>query len=145
VQLLLAAGANPNHRSFSGDTPFMASAISRSFDDDLVRAGADVNAQDVGGMTALMILAARGEADDVGAALKAGANPSLTDAKGQAALDYVRLANCGKSPIPEWSTFVSGGKCNHLDDDDVRQINALLKAAKTSRKREGQVTSATPK
>jgi ankyrin repeat protein len=34
VQLLLAAGANPNHKSFSGDTPLMASAISGAFDND---------------------------------------------------------------------------------------------------------------
>jgi len=45
VQLLLAAGANPNRKSLSGDAPLMASAISGSFDEDLVRAGADVNAQ----------------------------------------------------------------------------------------------------
>ncbi|HWO38221.1 MAG TPA: ankyrin repeat domain-containing protein, partial [Candidatus Acidoferrum sp.] len=99
VQLLLAAGANPNRKSLSGDTPLMASAISRSFDEDLVRAGADVNAQNSVGTTALMILAAKGEADEVAAALKAGANSRLRDAKGRTALDYVRLANCGESPV----------------------------------------------
>jgi hypothetical protein len=35
VQLLLVAGANPNRKSLSGDTPLMASAISGSFDEDL--------------------------------------------------------------------------------------------------------------
>jgi len=143
VQLLLAAGANSNRKSFSGDTPLMASAISRSFDEDLVKAGANVNAQNSVGTTALMILAAKGEADEVAAALKAGANSRLRDAKGRTALDYVRLASCGKSPIPERSNFVSGGKCDHLDEDDVHQITVLLKAATTSPKREGQITSAT--
>lgn len=142
VQLLIAAGANPNRKSFSGDTPLMASAISRSFDEDLVRAGADVNAQNSVGTTALMILAAKGEADEVAAALKAGTDSRLRDAKGRTALDYVRLANCGESPVPERSNFVSGGKCDHLDEDDVRQIHTLLKTS-TPRKREGQVTSAT--
>jgi len=129
VKLLLAAGANPNHKSFAGDTALMASAISGSFDDDLVRAGADVNAQNSAGMSSLMILAAKGDADEVASALKTGANGFLKDAKGRTALDYLRLANCGKSPVPEWSTFVSGGKCDHLDEDDVRQITGLLKGA----------------
>lgn len=135
VQLLLTAGANPNHKSFNGDTPLMASAIFRSFDEDLVRAGADVNAQNSAGATALMILAAKGEADEVSAALKAGANARLRDTKGRTALDYVRLANCGASPVPERSNFVSGGKCDHLDEDDVRQIVSLLKTASASAKR----------
>ena len=129
VKLLLAAGANPNHKSFAGGTALMASAISGSFDDDLVRAGADVNAQNSAGMSSLMILAAKGDADEVASALKTGANDFLKDAKGRTALDYLRLANCGKSPVPEWSTFVSGGKCDHLDEDDVRQITGLLKSA----------------
>ena len=110
----------------------MASAISRSFDEDLARAGAEVNAQNSAGTTALMILAAKGEADEVSAALKAGANARLRDTKGRTAVDYVRLASCGKSPIPEWTTFVSGGKCDHLDEDDVHRITVLLKAASTS-------------
>lgn len=143
VQLLLAAGANPNHKSFDGETPLIASAISRWFDEDLLLAGADVNAKNSAGTTALMILAAKGEADEVSAALKAGANPSLKDVRGRTALDYARLANCGKSPIPERSSFVSGGKCDHLDEDDVHQITVLLKAASSSPKREGQITSAT--
>lgn len=135
VQLLLAAGASPNHKSFAGDTALMASAIDGSHDEDLVRAGADVNAQNSAGMTALMILAAKGEADEVSAALKAGADPHLRDARGRTALDYVRLANCGKSPVPEWSTFVRGGKCDHLDKDGVRKITSLLRTALATAKR----------
>lgn len=129
VKLLLAAGANPNHKSFARDNALMASAISGSFDEDLVRAGADVNAQNSAGMSSLMILAAKGDADEVASALKTGANSFLKDAKGRTALDYLRLANCGDSPVPEWSTFGSGGRCDHLDEDDVRQITALLKSA----------------
>lgn len=130
VQVLLASGANPNHKSFNGDTPLMASAISRSFDGDLAHAGAEVNAKDASGTTVLMILAAEGEGDEVGDALKAGADPRLKDAMGRTALDYVRLASCGKSPVPEYRTFTTGGKCDHLDDDDVRQVVTLLKTAK---------------
>lgn len=130
VQLLLKAGANPNHKSFAGDTPLMASAIARQFDEDLWRSGAEINAKNVDGVSALMILAARGEADEVKAAINAGADAFAKDAKGRSPLDYLRLANCGKSPIIEWHTFDTGGKCDQLDADDVKQIASLLRNAK---------------
>jgi ankyrin repeat protein len=57
----------------------MASAIRGEFDDDLAKAGANLNAQNSAGVTALMILAAKGEADEIRDALKAGANASLKD------------------------------------------------------------------
>jgi hypothetical protein len=130
VELLLAMKANPNHKSLNGDTPLMASAISRLFDEDLTHAGADVNARNSVGTTALMILAAAGEADELRDALKAGADASLKDSMGRTALDYLRLANCGKSPVPQYSTFTTGEKCDYLDEDDVREITTLLKSAK---------------
>lgn len=133
VQVLLAAGANPNHRSFNGDTPLMASAISQLFDEDLAHAGADVNAKNSAGTTALMILAAGGETDEVKDALKSGADVTLKDAKGRTALDYLRLGNCGSSPIPKYSTFTIGESCNHLDKEDVREVTLLLKTAMHSR------------
>jgi TonB family protein len=136
IMLLLAAGANPNHKSLAGDTPLMAAAISGDFDEDLFHAGADVNAQNSAGVTALMILASRAESEDVADALKAGADPFLKDNEGRTALDYLRLANCWKSPIRvEWQTFETGDKCNQLDKDDVEKVEALLKAAKRSTKR----------
>jgi ankyrin repeat protein len=74
VELLLAAKANPNHKSLNGDTPLMASAISRLFDQNLAHSGAALNAKNSVGTTVLMILAAAGEADEVRDALKAGAD-----------------------------------------------------------------------
>lgn len=132
VELLLQMGADPNQKSAIGDTALMASAIAGAFDEDLVKAGAKVNAQNLAGVTALMILAAKGEADEIQDALKAGANASLKDGKGQTALDYLKLANCGKSPIRDegssWVTY-GKGKCDALDDDDYAQAEKLLKAA----------------
>lgn len=134
VQLLLAAGANPNHKSFFGDTPLMASAISGSFDGNLIHAGADINAQNSVGVTALMILASKAESDDVGAALKAGADAFLKDTQGRSALDYLRLANCGKSPIQEWR-LDTPEQCDYLDKEDAQKVTALLKSAKRIPKR----------
>jgi hypothetical protein len=74
-----------------------------------------------------MILAAAGEADEVRDALKAGADATLKDAKGRIALDYLRLSNCGKSPVPRSSRFATDEKCDQLDEDDVREVTALLK------------------
>jgi hypothetical protein len=129
VTLLLKAGANPNHKSFRGDTPLMVSALSQLFDGDLAEAGANVNAKNTDGTTALMILAAKGEGDEVRDALKAGADASLRDNNGRTALDYLHLANCGKSPLHEWE-FSTGGGCDHLDKDDIREVTAFLKGAK---------------
>jgi hypothetical protein len=135
VQLLLAAGANPNYTSPSGDTPLMAAAISRALEADLLQAGANINAQNSNGVTALMILASMAESDEVSDALKAGANASLRDDAGRTALDYLRLTNCGKSPIKQWYTFETGNKCDHLDSDDVQKVTTLLRAAKRNRGR----------
>ena len=77
-----------------------------------------------------MILAAEGETDEVRDALKAGADATLKDALGRTALDYLHLANCGKSPVPQYRTFTTGGKCDQLDEDDVREVATLLKSAK---------------
>ena len=129
VQFLLKAGANPNHKSQIGDTPMMASAIGGQFDEDLFRAGAEIDAKNSDGVTALMILAAKGEGDEVKDALRAGANAFAKDAMGRSVLDYLKLGNCGKSPITEWRTFETGGKCDHLDKEEIQQIAIALKTA----------------
>jgi hypothetical protein len=76
-----------------------------------------------------MILAAQGEADEVRDALRAGADANLKDTRGRTALDYLRLANCGKNPVPRRS-YTTGGNCDQLDADEVQQIVTLLKTAK---------------
>jgi TonB family protein len=131
LQLLLKAGADPNQRSLRGDTALMASCASGSWDDDLVRAGAEVNAQNKDGQTALMFLAARDEPDEIRDALKAGANAALKDVKGRTALDYLRLASCGKSPLYDRVTdgIYSYTKCTAFDADDLRKAKRLLEDA----------------
>ena len=129
VQLFLASGANPNHKSLNGDTPLMAS---NTLDKTLVHAGAEVNSQNAAGVTLLMILAAGGSyPDEVRDALKAGADATLKDLQGRTALDYVQLATCGKSPVPRFANppCTVGEQCNCLDEDNLRQIVTLLKTA----------------
>ncbi|OLE10728.1 MAG: hypothetical protein AUG89_11420 [Acidobacteria bacterium 13_1_20CM_4_56_7] len=102
VNLLLKAGADPNHKSFQGDTPLMVSAMSQLFDGDLAEAGANVNAANTDGTTALMILAAKGEGDEVRDALKAGADASLRDNYGRTALDYLRSETTQEALERDW-------------------------------------------
>jgi TonB family protein len=132
IPILIKAGADPNYSSPRGDTPLMAAAYDSRFESTLARASANVNAQNGDGVSALMILATRAEADEIGKALLAGANPKLKDARGRTALDYLRLANCCKSPLrdPVRDTIThEGGECRSLDEDDFRKSEALLKTA----------------
>jgi ankyrin repeat protein len=57
----------------------------------LIKSGADVNAKDKDGMTALMIAASHNNAPMVGLLLQSGANPAAKNAKGQTALDIAKL------------------------------------------------------
>jgi TonB family protein len=133
VQLLLHAGANPNHVSIRGDTPLIASASQRAWDADLVRSGAKVNWQNREGQTALMFLSAHAKVDDLREALKAGASATLKDREGRTAVDYLHQASCGKSPISDpvmtgWMT-PTYSTCNALNEDHVRACDKLLSEA----------------
>lgn len=129
LKLLLRAGADPNQGSLHGDTPLMFAALEGDWSDDLVKAGAKINVQNKDGQTALMILAARWDkVDAIRAALQAGADASLKDAKGRTALDYLRLANCGKSPMDD--SIVRGpsriSDCTGFQADDLLKAETLL-------------------
>jgi hypothetical protein len=138
VQVLLKAGADPNQSSPQGDTPLMVNALSAYWNDNLVKAGAKVNAQNRDGQTALMFLASRDEADAIRDALRAGADPSLEDAKGRTALDYLRLASCGKNPLFDPQTLgwndLPNSKCSAFYPDDLRKAEKLLKEAMRGKK-----------
>jgi hypothetical protein len=138
VQVLLKAGADPNQSSPHGDTPLMVNALSAYWNDDLVKAGAKVNAQNRDGQTALMFLAARDKPDAIRDALRAGADPSLKDAKGRTALDYLKLASCGKSPIFDPLTLgwnvLPNSKCTTFYPDDLHRAEKLLEEAMRGKK-----------
>jgi TonB family protein len=132
VQELLKAGADPNQSSPHGDTPLMVDALSGYWNEDLIKAGAHVNARNKGGQTALMMMATRPEPDEIAAALKDGADPTLKDNHGRTALDYLHLASCGKSPLRDSireAMEIRYRTCNALDSDDVKKTRALLNSA----------------
>ena len=95
----------------------------------LLHAGADVNAVNDVGMTALMLLVQRGEADEIAILLKAGADARKKDAAGRTALDYLNAANCGRPIVqakdPQWWT-VGYSRGNALDGDDYQKSMQLL-------------------
>jgi len=100
-------------------------------DEDLLKAGAEVNAVNDEGMTALMLLAQHGDPDEIRALLKARADARMKDSEGRTALDYLNAANCG-SPIvrekdPRWMT-VGYSVCNVLHDDYQKSKRLLIDA-----------------
>ena len=137
VGMLLMAGANPNQSSPHGDTALMVSAVQGTWEKNLVKAGARINAQNKDGQTALMFLAARHEVDEIRDALRAGADASMKDAKGRTALDYLKLASCGRSPIYDPIITNSGygnTKCTAFDKDDLSNAERLLEEAVRGKK-----------
>ncbi len=87
VSLLLRNGANPNEQNALGWSPLMVAgsgAVARI----LIDHGADLNARDKKGMTALMSAAMWGKLDRVDLLLKAGADTALADARGWTAETY---------------------------------------------------------
>ena len=87
TKMLLNAGANPNVRDAGGVTPII-SAVNDSAEtiDDLIKAGADVNAADNLGWTTLMWAVNNQSKDIISLLLEAGANPTIVRPNGESAL-----------------------------------------------------------
>lgn len=91
MQILLARGADPNLSINGGNTPIMAASSKRHIGyraiiRKLLRSNADINRQNVHGVTALMIATMHGNADTVRLLLQRGAEPDLQASNGDTAL-----------------------------------------------------------
>jgi hypothetical protein len=100
VRLLLEAHADPNRVSMHGDTALMMAAYYGYLNESLLDKGAEINAQNADGVTALMLLAQKYETDGLKDAIAAGADAKIRDNAGRTALDYLRAASCEKPLIP---------------------------------------------
>lgn len=98
---LLFAGADPNRSGpyFKNRTPLMIAAGKyppKEVLSALIDHGAEVDAQDEKGLTALMQAARKGGASVVRALLELGADPEMEDARGNTAANHARAINQGK-------------------------------------------------
>jgi len=91
----------------------LAAAATGMADEDLIQAGADVNATNDASMTVLTLLSQRGRPDEIATLLRAGADGRRKDAAGRTALD---LSECSKlwttnchEERPAWD---DGGGCH---------------------------------
>ena len=88
VELLLKAGANPNHAELCGQTPLLRAANDCLTDvvKILLEGGADPNKADTSGYTPLLWAVIHGHTDVVKILLEGGAEPNTADIDGNTAL-----------------------------------------------------------
>jgi TonB family protein len=136
IKLLLDAHADPNRASLHGDTALMFAAYRGTFLQPLIDHGANINAHNADGVTALMLLAQLPDPDEIKTALAAGADANAHDNLGRTALDYLRTAFCGKPIIPLPKSRGGGsilitrdlGPCPG-ESPRFKQLESLLEAA----------------
>jgi ankyrin repeat protein len=140
VRLLLEAGADVNERIqgatapeyLKGATPIFLAALHGEGEalDELVQAGADVNARNAGGATILHLATDRGHAPVVRRLLQAGADPNRVDQRGVTPL--MSAANAGSAECL-WLMIEAGADPNvatsPFTPGPLGGITALMAAA----------------
>jgi len=144
TKALLSRGANPNARSKQRTTPLIAAAGHHGPDDasflqELIEAGADVNASDEDGETALMAAAEKGHLSKVKLLIEKGANVGAKDKTGKTALQYARAPrDDNDDDFPQCYESVSSNDLKPMND--CEGTRKLLKSQMDLPKR--RVTSA---
>jgi TonB family protein len=133
IGMLLDAHASANRVSLHGDTALMMAAYSGRLSKRLLESGADVNARNADGVTALMLLAQRVTPDELKKAVAAGADATAKDVQGRTAFDYLRAASCEKAIVPlpnPWVMVVykTPPPCP-AESEEYKKSETVLKAA----------------
>jgi TonB family protein len=139
IGMLLEAHANPNRVSLHGDTALMMAAYNGRLSERLLESGAEINARNADGVTALMLIAQHVKPDELKAAIIAGADAAAEDEQGRTALDYLRAASCQKAivPLPKpWMTigYAVPPPCP-VQSKEYKESEAVLKAVMKHRVR----------
>jgi TonB family protein len=130
VDALLRAGADPSHVSPYGDTVLMAAALSGNLDRALARLARNINLQNRDGVTALMLVASKGDAGQIKEALKAGARARTKDRHGRTALDYLKASACSQPIVRGSQQFLtSDGPCKPSGSLQYRRARGTLQLA----------------
>jgi hypothetical protein len=131
VQALLKRGADPDQVSLQNESALMLAARGGYLQLDLLDVGAKINLQNMKGQTVLMLLATKPQVVEIEEALYIGADPTVKDSQGLAALDYLRIANCGKNAAVEAVYDLQTNEsatCNKIDPSDMAKLVADLTA-----------------
>jgi thioredoxin-related protein len=126
IAALLEAGASPDHADRLGGSPLhLAAAGPAEVAELLTQAGADVNARNAGGVTALMLAAAAGQSDVVELLRSSGARLDFRDYQGSSAADWAErggqsaLAQTLRGKTADLETGSSNTASQYDFDEDV--------------------------
>ena len=129
VRLLLGTKADPNIADADGDTSLHAAVAADSSNEtlqEILDYGADVNAVNKRGRTALLLSCFYRQVDSVNVLLKAGAKPTLTDKEGFSCLHAAIDGRCSTDTL---QALIRHGA--HVDATRKDGTNALLRACAT--------------
>ena len=129
VNVLLKAKADPNIPDRHGDASLhqaTAANCSKETLQELMEYGANVNAVNKKGRTALLLNCSYGQMDSVEALLRAGADPNIIDEVGYSCIFAAVDGHCGKHTL---RALIDHGA--HVDAKRKDGTNALLCACRT--------------
>ena len=128
VNMLLKVGADTN---ISFNDTCLHHVLRRRCSKEMLQAiinhGAEINATDTNGRTALMIACAKGNSDAINTLLEAGADPKITDADGETCLYYAVDGCCSKEVL---QIIINHGA--DVNATNTNNVTALMTAYKKS-------------